>query len=79
MGKKPEFDFSKLSIEERIQLAEDLWNSIRPDAGPDELPLTEAQRAELERRLETADRDPGASRPWEEVRARLFELLGHSE
>ena len=40
-----EFDFTKLSIAERIELAEDLWDSI-PSEGAD-LTLTEAQKAEL--------------------------------
>jgi len=44
-----EFDFTKLSIAERIELAEDLWDSI-PSEGAD-LTLTEAQKAELDRRL----------------------------
>ena len=38
---------SELSVAERIQLAEDLWDSVAADTG--ELPLTDAQRAELER------------------------------
>jgi putative addiction module component (TIGR02574 family) len=53
-----EFDFTKLSIAERIELAEDLWDSI-PSEGAD-LTLTEAQKAELDRRLEDLERDPDA-------------------
>lgn len=37
----PKFDFSNLSPEERIQLAEDLWDSL--DDRPEILPLTDAQ------------------------------------
>ncbi len=59
----------KLSVSERIQLAEDLWDSIA--AEPDALPLTDAQRAEIEHRLAKHDRDPESAIPWEEVRARL--------
>ena len=44
-----EFDFTKLSIAERIQLAEDLWGQHPPEGA--DLPLTEAQKAELDRRL----------------------------
>ncbi len=61
----------KLSVPERIQLAEDLWDSIA--AEPDALPLTEAQRAEIDRRLAEHDRDPTSAIPWEEVRARLHQ------
>lgn len=65
----PQFDFSALSPEERIQLAEDLWDSL-PDV-PDLPPLTPAQAAELDRRLAAyrADGDPG--HPYEGVLDRL--------
>ena len=71
------FDFSKLSIAERIQLAEDLWDSI-PAEGAD-IDLTEAQKAELDRRLEDLERNPDAGEPWEVVRARLVERLKRGE
>lgn len=72
-----EFDFSKLSVAERIQLAEDLWDSIPLEAA--DIPLTEAQKAELDRRLEDFERDPDAGEPWEVVRARLYERLKRGE
>ena len=40
-----------LPIVERIKLVEDLWDSIASDQGA--LPLTDAQRTELDRRLDT--------------------------
>ncbi len=61
----------KLSVPERIQLVEDLWDSIVTD--PEALPLTQAQRAGIERRLAEHDREPGSAISWEEVRARLHE------
>jgi len=72
-----EFDFSKLCIAERIQLAEDLWDSIPTDAA--EIPLTEAQKAELDRRLEELEHDPDAGESWEVVRARLYDRLKRGE
>jgi putative addiction module component (TIGR02574 family) len=75
--RKTEFDFSKLSIAERIQLAEDLWDSIPPE-GVD-VPLTDAQRAELDRRLEDLEQDPDAGESWEIVRARLYDRLKRGE
>jgi putative addiction module component (TIGR02574 family) len=71
------FDFSKLSIAERIQLAEDLWQSI-PEEGAD-VPLTDAQKAELDRRLDGLEHNPDAGDPWEVVRARLYERLKRGE
>lgn len=60
--RKDELDFGELSIAERIQLAEDLWDSIPPaDA---DIPLTEAQKAELDRRLKDLKRNPDAGQPW---------------
>lgn len=59
----PAFDFSHLTPEERIQLAEDLWDSLEPAA----VPLTDAQRAELERRRALHEADPARGRPWREV------------
>ncbi len=64
----------RLSVPERIQLAEDLWDSIAAD--PEALPFTEAQRAEIERRLAAHYLDPESAIPWEEVRARLHERFG---
>jgi putative addiction module component (TIGR02574 family) len=67
-----EFDFSKLSVVERIQLAEDLWDSI-PESS--HIPLTDAQKAELNHRLEDLERHPDAGESWEVVRARLYRRL----
>lgn len=72
-----EFDFTKLSIAERIQLAEDLWDSIPPEGA--DLPLTEAQKAELDRRLEDLEHDPDSGESWEVVRARLYDRLKRGE
>jgi putative addiction module component (TIGR02574 family) len=67
----PIFDFSNLTPEERIQLAEDLWDSLAEN--PESVRLTEAQAEELDRRVEAyeQDRDPG--RPWNEVLRRIQE------
>jgi putative addiction module component (TIGR02574 family) len=58
-------DISQLSIAERIQLVEDIWDSIA--AQPDELPVTEAQRNELDRRLQAYALRPAAGKPWRQV------------
>ncbi len=69
-----EFDFSKLSVAERIQLAADLWDSILPEGA--DVSLTEVQKAELDRRLEGLEHDPDSGESWEVVRARLYDRLG---
>ena len=62
-------DLFRLSVAERIQLAQDLWDSVA--AEPNEVPLTQEQIQELDRRLEDLHQNPGAGIPWEEVKARL--------
>jgi len=48
-----------LSVEERLQLVEQLWDSIAADQSA--LALSDAQRQELDRRLDIyeLDHDPG--------------------
>ncbi|MBS3025725.1 MAG: addiction module protein [Dolichospermum sp. DET50] len=62
------FDISELSIAERIQLAEDLWDSILEQQ--EELPLSSAQQQELERRLENYEKNPTNGSSWEDVKKR---------
>jgi putative addiction module component (TIGR02574 family) len=62
---KPLFDFSHLTPSERVQLADELWESLADQ--PEVLPLTEAQTAELDRRLEAYRKNPGAGLPWREA------------
>ncbi|MDZ8136775.1 MAG: addiction module protein [Nostoc sp. DedQUE04] len=63
------FDISELSIAERIQLAEDLWDSILEQQ--EELPLSSTQQQELDRRLENYKKNPTTGSSWEEVKKRL--------
>ncbi len=58
----------KLSPAERMQLAQDLWDSIPEAEGP---PLSEDQVREIERRLAAHDVDPDSAISWEQVRERL--------
>ncbi len=58
-----------LSISERIQLVEDIWDSIAK--APESLPLTEEQKAELDWRLEAYRKDADAGAPWGVVRERI--------
>lgn len=67
---EPKLDFQHLTVSERIQLVVDLWDSI-VDA-PELLQLTDAQRAELDRRLEACRKDPDQAIPWETLRRELL-------
>jgi putative addiction module component (TIGR02574 family) len=63
----------QLSVEERPQLIDELWDSLAADS--EQLPLTEAQKQELERRLADADANPDEGVPWDVVRAEAEERL----
>jgi putative addiction module component (TIGR02574 family) len=58
----------ELTPEERIELAEELWDSIEPRDMP---PLTPEQKQELDRRYAEHLRDPSQASKWEDVKARL--------
>ena len=70
----PFSELLKLSEAERIQLAQDLWDSI--PAASAALTLTDEQRQELERRLAEHQADPTSAIPWEQARAQLRERFG---
>jgi putative addiction module component (TIGR02574 family) len=57
----------ELPLDERIKLVEDLWDSIAADQRA--LPLTPAQQAELDRRLDAYELDKNAGRAASEVLA----------
>ena len=60
----------KLSIEERIQLVGEIWDSI---ADEEKFELTEAQRKEIERRMLSYRANRDDVTPWEVVKARIQE------
>lgn len=72
---EPAFDYRHLSIDERLQLVEDIWDSIADEANvrPDSLPLSPAHVAELRRRLADADAHPDDGIPWEQLRTELMQ------
>jgi putative addiction module component (TIGR02574 family) len=63
-------DILQLSVSERIQLAQDIWDSIAAESGA--IPLTDAQREEIDERLAEGQAHRAAGTPWAEVKARLL-------
>ena len=55
----------RLSIEERLQVADAIWDSVVHEV--ETSPLPEWQRAELERRLADSMANPDTVRPWSDV------------
>ena len=61
----------KLGRAERLQLVEDLWDSIAEEGAPST--VQDWTRDELRRRRERYSRHPGSGRTWEQVKQRARE------
>ena len=64
-------DTLSLSIPERIQLVEDIWDTIAVEA--DSVELTEEERKIIDERLHTYHSNPDLGSPWEDVYSRIIE------
>lgn len=71
---KRDWTYTDLPFPERLQLVEDIWDSIAREANerPTALPVSAAQRTELRRRAIDADAHPGEGVPWNVVRQQVF-------
>ena len=66
-------EFSKIfemSVAQRLLLVEDIWDSIAEH--PDEIPLTDSQKKELDKRLNAYYENPEAGKSWTEVKAKIL-------
>ena len=63
----------RLSVEERLALVEDLWDSIAEESAATS--LTEAQRTELDRRLAEYAANPNDVIPWDDIKASITARL----
>jgi putative addiction module component (TIGR02574 family) len=59
----------RLNIDERLALVEEIWASICADEA--KFPLTDTQRAELDRRVADDDAFPDDVIPWNDVKRSL--------
>jgi putative addiction module component (TIGR02574 family) len=62
-----------LPVAERIQLVEDLWDTIAADA--EGVALSRAHLEELDRRLDRFERSPGEGVEWSALKARIQSSL----
>jgi putative addiction module component (TIGR02574 family) len=65
----PAIDLNQLTTEERLDLIERLWDSLGESVST--IPLTPAQREELDRRLDDLDREGPTGVPWDEAIHRI--------
>lgn len=63
----------RLPVNERLALVEDLWDSIAADSVT--MPITEAQRVELMKRIEEDDAHPENVTSWNQVKASTLSRL----
>ena len=66
-------DLFSLSIPERIQLVEDIWDSIAIQ--PEKVELSSDTKSELDKRLDEYEMNPQEQSPWDEVRSRLWRMV----
>ncbi|HEX8618808.1 MAG TPA: addiction module protein [Thermoanaerobaculia bacterium] len=59
-----------LPAAQRVELAQQIWESVADD--PAALSLTSAQRDELERRWQLLQQNPDEGESWEDVKAALL-------
>jgi putative addiction module component (TIGR02574 family) len=59
-----------LSIPDRIRLVEEIWDTIAEENQM--LELSDAEKQELDRRLEWIRNNPGQGRTWDEIKAEFM-------
>lgn len=65
--------FDELSMEERLDYVQSLWDHI--SAEPSQVPMPDWHRTIVEERLAAHRADPGAARPWEDVQDDLLQKI----
>lgn len=63
-------EINNLSISERILLVEEIWDSIAKENGA--FDLTQSQKDELDRRIESYKKNPHQGRTWEEIKSEFM-------
>jgi putative addiction module component (TIGR02574 family) len=68
-----EQEVMSLPIEERLELAEAIWQRLEQEPAQPVLPAW--QQELLDERIAEDDADPDAGSPWEEVKRRILSTL----
>ena len=70
---RPAIEIEKLDVDERLDLIEELWESLASD--PRQVPVPESHKPELDRRLDQIEAGDDKGIPWEEVLNRIRNRL----
>lgn len=66
-------ELRQLSIAERLELMESIWNSLAEM--PDDLDVRDWHKQELDKRLAAHAADPSTAEPWSEVKVKILDAL----
>lgn len=76
-NEKPDYNplenIKNLSVAERILIVEEIWDSIL--SSNEEFPLSDEQKNELDKRLDSYNNNPDGTRPWNEIRDDIRNML----
>jgi putative addiction module component (TIGR02574 family) len=61
-----------LPRDEQINLAMELWEAIHATGYLDTLPISEEERAIIDKRLDEDERNPAPTLPWEQVKRQIM-------
>lgn len=70
---RPAIEIDKLGVDERLDLIEELWESL--SSNPDQIPVPDAHKAVLDKRLAEIEAGDDAGIPWEDVLERIRKRL----
>jgi putative addiction module component (TIGR02574 family) len=70
MSRVPLEQILELPTAERVEIAQQIWESVFDY--PEAVALTQAQREELERRWRSFEQNPDEGEPWEDVKQSLL-------
>ena len=70
MSTLPLAEILELPVEERVRIAQAIWDNV--SELPDPYPLSDREREELDRRLDAYRRNPEAVSPSPEVKERIL-------
>ena len=59
----------ELSVSEKMRIVEEIWDSIAKN--PESLPLTDEERAELDKRLHEYQENPTEGIEWNQLKMKL--------